>query len=122
VNGSGTQEKHHFTSYESDTESGNDYAVNRGYSPSVGRFNQADPMEASGDGGAPQSWNRYSYTQNDPVNFIDPNGLFRRAPNDPDPCGWGEEYFPPPEPEELCQIMIGFKLLVDALGIQAYQV
>ena len=35
---SGTQEKHHFTSYERDVESGTDYAVNRQYSQSVGRF------------------------------------------------------------------------------------
>ena len=33
---SGTQEKHHFTSYERDGESGIDYAVNRHYAPAVG--------------------------------------------------------------------------------------
>jgi RHS repeat-associated protein len=45
---SGTQEKHHFTSYERDAESGLDYALNRGYSPNLGRFQQADPYKASG--------------------------------------------------------------------------
>jgi len=34
----GTQEKHHFTTYERDTETGLDYAVNRIYSTNIGRF------------------------------------------------------------------------------------
>jgi RHS repeat-associated protein len=77
---SGTQEKHHFTSYERDDESGIDYAINRGYQSSVGRFNQADPYRASGYMVDPQSWNRYAYVQNGPVNAIDPTGLFLAAP------------------------------------------
>jgi hypothetical protein len=28
----------------------------------------------------PQGWNRYSYVENDPVNFHDPSGLFRDCP------------------------------------------
>ncbi|MBI3652470.1 MAG: hypothetical protein HY231_15730 [Acidobacteria bacterium] len=40
---SGSQHKHHFTSYERDAESGLDYAVNRFYASSIGRFLQADP-------------------------------------------------------------------------------
>ncbi|MFY9556083.1 MAG: hypothetical protein WAV47_15335, partial [Blastocatellia bacterium] len=55
--GSGTQEKHHFTSYEADVESATDYAVNRHYSQSVGRFGSADPYQASGYVVDPQSWN-----------------------------------------------------------------
>jgi uncharacterized protein RhaS with RHS repeats len=34
-----------------------------------------DPYEGSHDLNEPQSFNRYSYVQNDPVNFIDPTGL-----------------------------------------------
>jgi len=30
--------------------------------------------------GGPQSFNRYSYVQNDPVNLIDPSGLLKAAP------------------------------------------
>jgi RHS repeat-associated protein len=71
----GTQEKHHFTSYERDVESGTDYAWNRQYSQSVGRFMSADPYKASGYLTDPQSWNRYSYTRNDPVNRVDLRGL-----------------------------------------------
>jgi RHS repeat-associated protein len=73
--GNGAQQKHHFTSYERDAESGLDYAMNRSYSPRVGRFNQADPYKASGYMTDPQSWNRYSYANNEPINRVDPEGL-----------------------------------------------
>ena len=39
------------------------------------RFDQPDPYEGSYDLSDPQSFNRYSYTQGDPVNFVDPSGL-----------------------------------------------
>src|SRR6185312_9637941 len=71
---SGTQQKHHFTSYERDSESGTDYAVNRQYNQSVGRFVSADPYKAKGGKADPQSWNRYSYAENEPVNRADPLG------------------------------------------------
>jgi RHS repeat-associated protein len=72
---SGTQEKHHFTSYERDGETGADYGINRGYSSSVGRFQSADPYRPSGYLVNPRSWNRYAYSRNDPANRIDPLGL-----------------------------------------------
>ncbi|HJQ68548.1 MAG TPA: RHS repeat-associated core domain-containing protein [Blastocatellia bacterium] len=71
----GTTDKHKLTSYERDGESGLDYAINRGYSPAVGRFLQADPYRASGGKEFPQSWNRYSYVQNVPTNLVDRTGL-----------------------------------------------
>ncbi|MEK6406896.1 MAG: RHS repeat-associated core domain-containing protein, partial [Acidobacteriota bacterium] len=72
---SGTQEKHHFTSYERDGESGTDYAMNRQYSQNVGRFMRVDPYGGSYDYQNPQSANRYIYGENDPVNTVDPTGL-----------------------------------------------
>ena len=39
------------------------------------RFAQPDPYDGSYDIGNPQSFNRYAYVQNDPVNFVDPQGL-----------------------------------------------
>jgi RHS repeat-associated protein len=75
LNTSGTTDKHKMTSYERDSESSNDYAVNRSYSYNIGRFNQSDPYQASGYLHDPQSWNRYNYTANNPVNRIDPTGL-----------------------------------------------
>jgi len=53
------QEKHHFTSYERDGESTTDYAVNRQYSQSIGKFTSVDPQEKSAKREVPQSWNRY---------------------------------------------------------------
>ena len=70
---SGTQEKHHFTSYERDGESGTDYAVNRQYSERVGRFMRVDPVKGSIR--TPQSLNGYAYVRNNPVDLIDPRGL-----------------------------------------------
>jgi RHS repeat-associated protein len=64
-----------FTSYERDGETRSDYALNRQYAASTARFNQADPYDGSYDATGPQSLNRYSYTQNDPANLIDPTGL-----------------------------------------------
>ena len=72
--GSGETEKHRFTSYERDSESGSDYAINRQYATSTGKFMRPDPV-----GGlffAPQSFNRYAYAMNDPINLTDPLGLY----------------------------------------------
>ncbi len=40
-----------------------------------GRFLSPDPYQASGGPGVPQSWNRYAYVMNNPVNYGDPSGL-----------------------------------------------
>ena len=42
----------------------------------MSRFAQPSRWEGSYDLTDPQSFNRYSYVQNDPVNFVDPTGLF----------------------------------------------
>ena len=59
--------------------SGVDYAQQRYYSSTYGRFLTSDPYRASGGPSDPNSWNRYAYVQGDPVNFNDPEGLFSRA-------------------------------------------
>jgi RHS repeat-associated protein len=79
----GSQEKHHFTSYERDAESGLDYAVNRHDARSIGRFNQVDPIR--GNTANPQSLNRYAYVANDPINSTDPQGLFLPGTPIPNP-------------------------------------
>ncbi|MEW6131267.1 MAG: RHS repeat-associated core domain-containing protein [Acidobacteriota bacterium] len=80
LNTSGSTDKHKLTSYERDSETGNDYAVNRGYVSNIGRFNQADPYRASSGADNPKSWNRYAYVQNNPVGLIDPSGLLMEEP------------------------------------------
>jgi RHS repeat-associated protein len=70
-----------FTGYERDAATGLDYAEARMYTSSRGRFLQADPKSLkSANLGEPQSLNRYSYVGNDPINFVDPTGLFRYEP------------------------------------------
>ena len=65
-----------FTGYFRDSETGNDYAVNRYAVPSSGRFITPDPSGARAVNPAnPQSWNMYAYALGDPVNNRDPLGL-----------------------------------------------
>ncbi|MDQ3803050.1 MAG: hypothetical protein M3416_04255 [Acidobacteriota bacterium] len=63
-----------FTSYERDANGGEE-AMFRRYHRGRAAFDQPDPYDGSYDFTDPQSFNRYSYVQNDPVNFVDPTGL-----------------------------------------------
>lgn len=93
---SGSADKHRFTTYERDNETGLDYAVNRYNATGVARFMSVDPLydlgrAKSGGHGCnigqgkvnPQRWNRFLYTINNPTNQVDPQGL-DPMPN-PDP-------------------------------------
>ena len=71
-----------FGTYWRDAGSGLDYGVNRYYSSQMGRFLSADPYQASGGTANPQSWNRYAYVENNPVNFHDPKGLYTCEPGE----------------------------------------
>jgi RHS repeat-associated protein len=64
-----------FTSKERDTETGLDYFGARYYGSTQGRFTSPDPLLSSGTVFNPQSWNRYSYTSNNPLKYTDPTGL-----------------------------------------------
>ena len=65
--------------YNRDGFTGLDYADQRFYASSYGRFNTPDPL-AHAYAGAPQSWNQYAYVGNDPVNNSDSAGT---DPDDP---------------------------------------
>jgi RHS repeat-associated protein len=79
----GTVDKWKFTSYERDTETGNDYALARFYVNRLGRFSATDPASCARDRD-PQHLNRYPYVANDPVDQSDPSGLLpiKYAPPD----------------------------------------
>ncbi|QTD50170.1 RHS repeat-associated core domain-containing protein [Sulfidibacter corallicola] len=62
------KEPHLFTGQEKEPDFGMYYMGGRWYFPEVGRFLQVDPAD--------QYWNPYSYVGNDPVNMVDPTGLY----------------------------------------------
>ncbi|MGB7070290.1 MAG: RHS repeat-associated core domain-containing protein [Pyrinomonadaceae bacterium] len=64
-----------FTGYERDIESDLDFAQARMYNFRHGRFTTVDPPLESATPDNPQSWNRYSYTFNNPLNSVDPTGM-----------------------------------------------
>jgi RHS repeat-associated protein len=63
------------TAKERDNETGLDYFGERYYASTMGRFTTADFLMASGKTSNPQSWNRYVYTLNNPLRYVDPDGL-----------------------------------------------
>ncbi len=72
--GSGTT--HKFTGDERDSESNLDTTWFRQYSSTLGRWMHPDPAGlAAVDISNPQSWNRYAYVSNNPMNAVDPSGM-----------------------------------------------
>ncbi|MCI5131860.1 MAG: RHS repeat-associated core domain-containing protein, partial [Candidatus Electrothrix sp. EH2] len=66
------QERHTFTGKERDEVTDNYYFEARYYNPNIRRFTQADTIVP--DLYDPQSLNRYAYTLNNPMKYIDPTG------------------------------------------------
>jgi RHS repeat-associated protein len=64
-----------FTGQERDGETGLDYFGARYLAGAPGRFTSPDPLGASGKASSPQTWNRYAYSLNSPLKFVDPDGL-----------------------------------------------
>lgn len=60
---------------ERDEASGLDHTWFRKHENQAGRWTGADPYNGSINLVDPQSFNRYSYVENQPTNFIDPSGL-----------------------------------------------
>jgi len=60
-----------FTARELDVETGLYHYRSRYYDPSSGRFSQEDPIGFNG------GINFYTYVGNNPLNFVDPEGLFQ---------------------------------------------
>ena len=74
---SGDNNRKQYTGYERDTETGLDFAQARYYANLQGRFTSPDPFSASATITDPQTFNRYTYCRNNPVNSVDPSGLSR---------------------------------------------
>jgi RHS repeat-associated protein len=84
-----------FTGKERDTESGLDNFGKRYNASSLGRFMTPDPLLNSGQPWNPQTWNRYSYTLNNPVRYTDPLGLYvwGNCSGDADKCKTEQQRF-----------------------------
>ena len=99
------QDKDKFATYYRDNTTGLDYANQRYYASTLGRFTSPDPYKASGGTSDPGSWNRYAYVGADPANRFDPKGTCWMYPGDPntypntglDPCVPEDDtvYYPP---------------------------
>ena len=76
-----------FGTYERDSYTGLDYADQRFYASTYGRFSTADPYRGSMNTSDPGSLNRYAYAWGDPINSNDPSGLcVIQGVAYPDPC------------------------------------
>lgn len=73
--GAAASQKTYIGAY-SDSETNLSYLNARYYDPTIGRFLSQDPW--FGDLANPQSLNKYSYAENNPVKFTDPTGLLRQ--------------------------------------------
>jgi RHS repeat-associated protein len=63
-----------FTGKERDAESALDFFLARYYSGAQGRFTSSDPKQFPYDVSDPQSWNKYAYSRNNPLRYVDPDG------------------------------------------------
>ncbi len=70
--GDSTRQK--FTGYERDEETNLDFAQARMYSSRLGRFTTVDDFTKDSDLNNSQSWNKYAYVRNNPLNLTDPTG------------------------------------------------
>jgi RHS repeat-associated protein len=68
-----------FTGKERDAETGLDYFGARYFSGAQGRFTSPDPENANAMVSDPQSWNMYAYGRNNPLSYVDPDGLAYRV-------------------------------------------
>jgi len=65
-----------FTGHERDNESGLDFAQARYFSSTQGRFTSTDPLYIEMKRlPYPQAWNLYAHTRNNPLKYVDPDGL-----------------------------------------------
>lgn len=72
-----------YTGHKFDTDLGLSYMQARCYDPVIGRFYSNDPVDAMGHiarGNPVQGFGRYTYANNNPYKYTDPDGQFPIAP------------------------------------------
>ena len=65
-----------FTGQTRDSETATDFFNARYFGPALGRFTSPDPANAGADIMNPQSWNAYAYVVGNPLNAVDPSGMW----------------------------------------------
>ena len=115
-----------FTQKERDVETGLDYFNARYYSSVQGRFTGIDPdnYQARLDLNDPQSWNAYSYVNNNPLARVDSDGkgFFSKLKNWLVWNVWGEEADVKREEDKRRQMLLnvqkdnGGELIIENLG------
>ena len=66
------EDSYRYTGHERDYDLSMDYMKSRHYKYEIGRFYQPDPVNGSIENA--MSWDLYLYVNNDPLNYIDPEG------------------------------------------------
>jgi RHS repeat-associated protein len=77
-------------------ETGLDFFGARYMSSAQGRFTSPDPLLNAGRPDNPQTWNKYSYTPNNPLKYTDPTGLYeweRKCAADDAQCQGNRQQF-----------------------------
>jgi RHS repeat-associated protein len=95
--GDNTRQK--YAGMETDDATGMSHTLWRQYDSSSGRWTSPDPYTGSMTIANPQSFNRYSYVGNDPVDMTDPSGLMTKE-GQPDPDAADPKNEPPGDPFE----------------------
>src|SRR5438876_3286255 len=98
---SGDNNRKKFTGYERDSETGLDFAQARFYGSTQGRFTSPDPFSASAVIADPQTFNRYAYCRNNPVNSVDPGGTVSHPPINISANGHISSAFSSPEADAI---------------------
>ncbi len=89
---------YHYATLDYDAETNTDHAQFRQYSNVQGHWMSPDPYYGSYDQSNPQSMNRYVYAMDNPLSYIDPEGLFTSVPCDEDGTACPLPPFLPPDP------------------------
>jgi RHS repeat-associated protein len=106
--GAGDNARQKYAGMESDDGSGMATTLWRKFDSSSGRWTSLDPYGGSMSVASPQSFNRYSYVSNDPVNMRDPSGLMRTQPQgDPETVPGPDDRDPPGDPFETGRSITG---------------